>query len=117
MRARDIPRVLSPGIWSTFTVVTFDPSGFDVFPGFWRPEKKKSSAVVRFGSLQNFPFTKTADFGSLIATQMSWSGLGSDAKQREEAKAKRENIRTSFIVVDGVLQLGFFELLFACFEE
>jgi hypothetical protein len=50
--------VFNPNISLTATGVTFEPSEFDVFPSF--TEKKKSSAVASFGSLQNFPFTNTA---------------------------------------------------------
>ena len=60
MRAMDIPRVLSPGNWSTKPCVTFDPSELEVFPGYLNPLNKKSSAVVSFGSMQNFPLTNTA---------------------------------------------------------
>ena len=56
-----MPRVLRPGNLSTFTRLTLDPSLFAaVFPGILSPEKKKSLAVTSVGSLQNFPFTKTA---------------------------------------------------------
>ena len=55
-----MPRVLRPGIWSTFTVVTFDRTRLSVFPGLFNPLKKKSSALACSGSLQNFPLTNTA---------------------------------------------------------
>ena len=69
MRANDMPRVLRPRILSTFTRLTLNPSLFSVFPGLSSPEKKKSSAVVSFGSLQNFPLTKTTQrkFGYYIS--------------------------------------------------
>ena len=54
-----MPRVLSPGICSTFASVSSTPSRFAVFPGLPSPEKKKSSALASLGSLQNFPFTNT----------------------------------------------------------
>ncbi|KAF5444012.1 hypothetical protein F2P56_036519 [Juglans regia] len=60
MRAKDMPRVLSPARLSTFTAVTLDPRGFEVSLGLFSPEKKKSLAEASFGSLQNFPFTNTA---------------------------------------------------------
>ncbi|KAF4355278.1 hypothetical protein G4B88_004936 [Cannabis sativa] len=44
-----MPRVLRPGRVPTLTVVTFDPTGFMVFPGMLSPEKKKSSAFTSFG--------------------------------------------------------------------
>jgi hypothetical protein len=61
IRAKDTPNVLRPGILSTFTRVTFDPSTSDVFLGMFSPERKKSLAVTSFGSLQSFPFVKTAE--------------------------------------------------------
>ncbi|KAF4384446.1 hypothetical protein F8388_012718 [Cannabis sativa] len=60
MRANVIPRVFNPGIKSTFTCVTLDPTGLCVSLGTLSPEKKKSSALASLGSLQNFPFTNTA---------------------------------------------------------
>jgi hypothetical protein len=60
MRAKDIPSVFNPNISLTATGVTFDPSGFEVFPGP-NPLKKKSSAFANLGSLQNFPFTNTVN--------------------------------------------------------
>ncbi|GER49655.1 adenine deaminase 1 [Striga asiatica] len=60
MRTMEIPSVLSPGSSSTKTRVTLDPNGLAMFPGLLRPEKKKSSEVTVFGSLQIFPFTYTA---------------------------------------------------------
>jgi len=59
-RAKDTPSVLRPNIFSTVKRVTFDPSGFAVLLGMFSPEKKKSLALASFGSLQNFPFTNTA---------------------------------------------------------
>ncbi|KAF4379290.1 hypothetical protein F8388_013508 [Cannabis sativa] len=59
--ARDIPSVLSPGIWVTPTGVTLEPSAFDVFPSFCSPLKKKSWTPTIFGSLHTNPFTRTAN--------------------------------------------------------
>ncbi|PKA64062.1 hypothetical protein AXF42_Ash005074 [Apostasia shenzhenica] len=60
MRTREMPRVLSPGICTTFAGVTFEPSWFAVSPGLPRPAKKKSSSVTSPGFLHTKPFTKTA---------------------------------------------------------
>lgn len=110
--------MLRPGIWFTFTGVTLEPRGFDVFPGLFNPEKKKSSATTMFGFLQIFPFTNTANliqlvyairrqkivYGneqfvlvvkspeaaeSLTATQKSCRGLGSDAYANDAKDATR----------------------------
>jgi hypothetical protein len=62
-----MPRVLRPGIFYTFTAVTFDPTRLSVFPGFWSPGKKKSSALACSKSLQNFPLTNTAGKKYLLA--------------------------------------------------
>lgn len=59
MRAKETPRVLSPGNLSTLTKVTFEPFGFSVFPGMLSPWNKKSLATAYFGSLQNLPFRNT----------------------------------------------------------
>jgi hypothetical protein len=60
MRAKDMPNVLRPNILLTSKRVTFDPGGFTVLLGVFSPWKKKSLAMTSFGSLQNFPFTNTA---------------------------------------------------------
>ncbi|KAK9201168.1 hypothetical protein WN944_016369 [Citrus x changshan-huyou] len=49
-RNADMPRVLSPGICSTFASVSSTPSQFAVLPGLSSPEKKKSSALASLGS-------------------------------------------------------------------
>jgi hypothetical protein len=64
IRAKDIPSVFSPNNWSTVTGVTVEPNGFDVFAGSIC--LKKSSALTRAGSLQNFPFTNTANYKAIV---------------------------------------------------
>ena len=52
--------------------------------------------------------------GSAMATQMSWSGLGSEADAREEAKAMRATVTkklTPFFIIARVLSLMIFTIL------
>ncbi|RWR81860.1 LOW QUALITY PROTEIN: hypothetical protein CKAN_01056500 [Cinnamomum micranthum f. kanehirae] len=59
-RTKEIPRVLSPGIWFTRALVTLNPTLFIVSLGLSKPDKKKSFAVTSFMALQTNPFTSTA---------------------------------------------------------
>ena len=56
-RAKNMSRVLRPGIRPTVIRVTFDPSGFKVLLGRSSANKKKSSVVASVG---NFPLTNIA---------------------------------------------------------
>ncbi|RWR75980.1 LOW QUALITY PROTEIN: transducin/WD-like repeat-protein [Cinnamomum micranthum f. kanehirae] len=59
-RTKEIPRVLSPGIWFTRALVTLNPTLFMVLLGLSKPDKKKSFAVTSSTALQMNPFTNTA---------------------------------------------------------
>jgi hypothetical protein len=56
----DMPRVLSPGTFSTFAAVTAEPTGLPVLPGRDSTLEKKSSAVTFSGLLQGNPLTRSA---------------------------------------------------------
>ena len=56
----ETPSELSPGTVRASTRVTREPSAFAVSPAASRPEKAKSPADTRAGSLHAAPFTNTA---------------------------------------------------------
>ena len=69
MRARETPRVLRPGTFSTLAPVTTAPVVvLAAAPGLASTPEKKSSAVAF--ALHGNPFTFTSELRS--ATQMSW---------------------------------------------
>lgn len=55
----EMPKVLRPGIFSTLAVVTTDPTEPVIFPGFARPSKAKSEAVMFASLLHAKPLTST----------------------------------------------------------
>ena len=116
MRTREMPRVLSPGIWATLTGVAWDPTGLFTAAATFNPLQKKSLASTSLGSLQTRPFTFTVSqwnkhhqywhpkidayiyiyvylecLPGLLrsATQKSWSGLGSDAHATQQVIARK----------------------------